>query len=121
MYYNHAGANDFVGDRARLSELQSDYAGDMARFGLERGVRGSRANHRTVRHWYGEIAEREAERAETVRVLGRVTEGMKTAAAENGALRAEVEQLRQQVAELPDLKRKAARLASRRSRMDILI
>lgn len=91
-------ANDFVGDRARLSELQSDYAGDMARFGLERGVRGSRANHKAVRHWYGEIAEREAERAE-------------------------VEQLRQQVAELPDLKRKAARLARHEAdirAMDIL-
>ena len=91
-------ANDFVGDRARLSELQSDYAGEMARFGLERGVRGSRASHKAVRHWYGEIAEREAERAE-------------------------VEQLRQQVAELPDLKRKAARLARHEAdirAMDIL-
>ena len=116
-------ANDFVGDRAKLSELQSDYAGEMARFGLERGVRGSRASHKAVRHWYGEIAEREAEQADTVRVLGRVTEGMKTAAAENGALRAEVEQLRQQVAELPDLKRKAARLARHEAdirAMDIL-
>lgn len=91
-------ANDFVGDRAKLSELQSDYAGEMARFGLERGVRGSRASHKAVRHWYGEIAEREAERAE-------------------------VEQLRQQVAELPDLKRKAARLARHEAdirAMDIL-
>lgn len=116
-------ANDFVGDRARLSELQSDYAGDMARFGLERGVRGSRANHKAVRHWYGEIAEREAERAETVRVLGTLGERTEAAFAENVALQAEVDRLRLQVAELPDLRRKAARLARHEAdirAMDIL-
>ena len=74
-------------------------------------VPGSRANHRAVRHWYGEIAEREAERAETVQALGRLGEGVEAARAERGALLAEVERLRLQVAELPDLRRKAARLA----------
>lgn len=116
-------ANDFVGDRAKLSELQSDYAGDMARFGLERGVRGSRANHKAVRHWYGEIAEREAERAETVRVLGTLGERTEAAFAESVALQAEVDRLRLQVAELPDLRRKAARLARHEAdirAMDIL-
>lgn len=116
-------ANDFVGDRAKLSELQSDYAGDMARFGLERGVRGSRANHKAVRHWYGEIAEREAERAEAVRVLGTLGERTEAAFAENVALQAEVDRLRLQVAELPDLRRKAARLARHEAdirAMDIL-
>ena len=116
-------ANDFIGDRAKLSELQSDYAGDMARFGLERGVRGSRANHKAVRHWYGEIAEREAERAEAVRVLGTLGERTEAAFAENVALQAEVDRLRLQVAELPDLRRKAARLARHEAdirAMDIL-
>ena len=116
-------ANDFIGDRAKLSELQSDYAGDMAPFGLERGVRGSRANHKAVRHWYGEIAEREAERAEAVRVLGTLGERTEAAFAENVALQAEVDRLRLQVAELPDLRRKAARLARHEAdirAMDIL-
>ena len=110
-------ANDFIGDRAKLSELQSDYAGDMARFGLERG------NHKAVRHWYGEIAEREAERAEAVRVLGTLGERTEAAFAENVALQAEVDRLRLQVAELPDLRRKAARLARHEAdirAMDIL-
>lgn len=116
-------ANDYMGDRALLSALQSDYAAAMAPFGLERGVQRSRATHKTVKHWYGEVAEREAERAETAQALGRLGEGVEAAFAENVALQAEVDRLRLQVAELPDLRRKAARLARHEAdirAMDIL-
>lgn len=97
-------ANDYMGDRAKLSELQSHYAAAMAPFGLERGVRRSRATHKEVRHWYGEVAEREAE-------MGQVRTVLDGSAAEIRDLRAKVADLRKQVSELPDLRRKAARLA----------
>ncbi len=40
------------GSRHALSKLQDHYASDMRRFGLERGVKGSKAKHTTVKSFY---------------------------------------------------------------------
>ena len=52
----------------KLEQYQTDYAKRMQRFGLERGVHGSEANHRTTMEYYKEILkstkEKEAQKAE---------------------------------------------------------
>ena len=82
-------ANDYLGDREKLSNLQTDYAIDMAKFGLTRGVKRSRSAHTTIREWYGQLD-------------GKV--------AELEALRAEVPPLRAEASRVPRLEQQAARL-----------
>lgn len=60
---------DFGGSKYRLSELQDEYANDMQPLGLERGVKGSKAEHRDVRDYYAkanatleQLQQREDER-----------------------------------------------------------
>lgn len=52
----------------KLEQYQTDYAKRMQRFGLERGVYGSEAKHRTTMEYYKEIfkstKEKEAQKAE---------------------------------------------------------
>lgn len=52
----------------KLEQYQTDYAKRMQRFGLERGVHGSEAKHRTTMEYYKEILksmkEKEAQKAE---------------------------------------------------------
>lgn len=45
-------ARDFLGGKQMLIELQDNYAKKMAKFGLERGVVGSRAHHTSVKTYY---------------------------------------------------------------------
>jgi len=45
------------GSRGRLAELQDTYAEKMRDLGLIRGVRGSVAEHETVKEWYAKIQE----------------------------------------------------------------
>ena len=45
-------ARGFIGGRDKLSALQDHYAKDMAVFGLERGVKGSKAKHTRVKEFY---------------------------------------------------------------------
>ncbi len=45
------------GSRGRLAELQDTYAEKMRDLGLIRGVRGSVADHETVKEWYAKIQE----------------------------------------------------------------
>lgn len=47
-------ASQWVGSRALLSELQSDYAAAMARFGLQRGKERSGARHTPVSEYYAQ-------------------------------------------------------------------
>lgn len=56
-------ASQWVGSRALLSELQSDYAAAMARFGLQRGKERSGARHVPVSVYYaqGEALVKEVE------------------------------------------------------------
>ena len=49
-------AKDFLGGRAKLSQLQTDFHGNVgSRFGLKRGVQGSRAKHQDVKKFYAAI------------------------------------------------------------------
>ncbi len=89
-------ASQWVGSRALLRELQDDYAGDMARFGLKRGKERSGARHTPVSEYY----------------------------AQGAALVAQVEQLQARVAELePQAKRLEQverQLADAQARIDSL-
>lgn len=52
-------AKEVMGDRRKLSELQDSYGKAMqAKFGLQRGIKGSTATHDTVREYYGRIEHR---------------------------------------------------------------
>lgn len=48
-------ARDFFGGREKLSRLQTQYANAMSQFGLERGVKGSTARHKTLKKFHGEL------------------------------------------------------------------
>jgi hypothetical protein len=49
-------AYDFLGGRKKLAKLQTDFAAEVGKqFGLVRGVENSRATHKTVKAWYGEL------------------------------------------------------------------
>lgn len=45
-------ARDFLGGKKILIKLQDDYARSMSKFGLKRGVVGSKARHTSVRMYY---------------------------------------------------------------------
>jgi hypothetical protein len=47
----------FLGSPSKLSKLQTDYAKHNERFGLSRGVQGSRANHEEVKNFYADIQQ----------------------------------------------------------------
>jgi Plasmid recombination enzyme len=51
-------ARRFIGgDRHRLTELQDSYATRLEALGLERGIRGSVAEHQEVKRWYAQSQE----------------------------------------------------------------
>ena len=51
-------AKEVMGNREKLSELQSQYAERMASFKLNRGIKGSTATHETVKEYYARINDR---------------------------------------------------------------
>jgi len=54
---DHLNAKNWTGGREKLRALQDGYARVMEPLGLERGVRGSVAEHQTVKEWYSKIEE----------------------------------------------------------------
>ena len=46
---------DFLGGADKLIKLQDDYAKAMEPFGLERGIKNSKATHQKIRKYYGEM------------------------------------------------------------------
>ena len=51
-------AKAFLGGKAKLSAMQTEFAQEVGRkHGLERGVEGSRATHATIREYYGRIGQ----------------------------------------------------------------
>jgi hypothetical protein len=46
---------EFLGGKAKLQKLQTDYAKAMEKHGLERGIKGSKAHHKKVSHLYGQL------------------------------------------------------------------
>lgn len=51
----HLNASRFTNGARVMSEMQSSYARDMEEFGLERGLRGSKAKHKDIRKFYAEL------------------------------------------------------------------
>lgn len=47
-------ARDYFGGKAKMIQWQDDYAAAMEKFGLERGIRNSKAHHKTMQEMYGE-------------------------------------------------------------------
>lgn len=45
----------FIGSRAKLREMQDDYANAMKDFGLKRGLKNSRALHKDITKYYAEL------------------------------------------------------------------
>jgi len=61
-------ANAYIGgSRTRLVQLQDSYAAAVADLGLERGVRGSPAEHQAVRDWYAKLEQPVREAAAVAR------------------------------------------------------
>lgn len=57
----HLNARHYLGGRDKLRALQDSFAEAVGKpYGLERGVRGSRAKHRTIRAYYGSAMAIEA-------------------------------------------------------------
>lgn len=48
-------AREFLGGRAKLSKMQTDFHNEVKNLGLERGLEGSKAEHTTIREFYAEI------------------------------------------------------------------
>jgi hypothetical protein len=48
-------AKEFLGGRAKLSELQDAFADRVAKYGLERGLKGSKAKHEAIRDYYTRV------------------------------------------------------------------
>lgn len=50
-------AKDFMGGKAKLSAMQTDFAEQVGtQFGLERGIEGSQATHTTIRQYYAALS-----------------------------------------------------------------
>ena len=45
----------FLGGAKALSDMQSDFANSVREFGLERGIKGSKAQHRTLKEYYASV------------------------------------------------------------------
>lgn len=59
--FDHRGklnCRSFLGGSKKMTELQTDYAKAMGKFGLTRGVQGSPATHTTVKQFYALIEGR---------------------------------------------------------------
>ena len=50
-------AREFLGGRAKLSKMQTDFHEKVKDLGLERGLEGSKAEHKTVKEFYAELQE----------------------------------------------------------------
>lgn len=49
-------AKKWLGGRAALSAMQTDFAGDVgAKHGLQRGIEGSKAKHQSIKDWYAQV------------------------------------------------------------------
>jgi hypothetical protein len=48
-------AKEFIGNKAKMSQDQTSYAERVQDLGLQRGVKGSRARHETIRQYYGRV------------------------------------------------------------------
>ena len=50
-------AKKFLGGKAKLAQMQSDFADKMKNLGLERGIEGSKAKHTRIKEYYAKVNE----------------------------------------------------------------
>lgn len=55
-------AREFLGGRAKLSKMQTDFHDQVKDLGLERGLEGSKAEHKTIKDFYAEIQKPDNEK-----------------------------------------------------------
>lgn len=55
-------AREFLGGRAKLSKMQTDFHDQVKDLGLERGLEGSKAEHTTIKDFYAEIQKPDNEK-----------------------------------------------------------
>lgn len=94
-------ASHFQGTPAKLSQLQTDFAEQVGKqHGLERGIKGSKAEHKTIRQFYGELGTLASDprlkpmnfqRLEALPPAPGLLERFTEAGREKGRLRAEAE------------------------------
>lgn len=48
-------AREFLGGKAKLSAMQTDFANNVERFGLKRGIEGSKAKHTEISEFYANL------------------------------------------------------------------
>lgn len=60
---------EILGGRAKCSALQTEYANEMRRFGLRRGVAGSKAKHQPIKKFYSELNDVSATAEEAIKKL----------------------------------------------------
>jgi chromosome segregation ATPase len=85
-----------VGDRNRLSALQDSYAEALSPLGIDRGVKGSKAKHTSIRQYYTEtskIEEARKKREEAEHLREEIEQQVKTTMAMREQLREEVDEL----------------------------
>ena len=56
-------AKSFLGGRAKLTAMQTDFAQAVQQHGLERGIEGSKAKHQSIKQYYAAIEQGTRERA----------------------------------------------------------
>lgn len=61
-------AKKYLGGRAKLSQMQTDFAKAVAHHGLKRGIEGSKAKHKSIKEYYSEVNKTEITRAPSVDV-----------------------------------------------------
>lgn len=61
-------AREFLGGRAKLSKMQTDFHDQVKDLGLERGLEGSKARHTTIKDFYAEV-QKPALAAKKLKVL----------------------------------------------------
>lgn len=54
-------AKKWLGGRAKMSQMQSDFADQVRSLGLERGVEGSKAKHTKIKEYYAKVNQDEVE------------------------------------------------------------
>lgn len=54
-------AKKWLGGRAKMSQMQSDFADQVRFLGLERGIEGSKAKHTRIKEYYAKVNQNEVE------------------------------------------------------------
>lgn len=106
-------AKEWLGGAARLSALQDSYHASVVPLGLDRGQKGSRAKHRTVKSFYGALDAAAASPAPSPGAAKALALQARLQNDEIGALRRQLEALQRLLERLKALSRVSGELIDR--------